>query len=117
MALAILMPELVLDGQALRVSIAPLLTKCDLFRENMSLLAQPTYDVQSRVSLDSFPVFVAAIGGARPDITYDNARDLALLCEEFTFTTLSMAVAHWRAAPSPLGAGSRPATAAPDGML
>jgi hypothetical protein len=43
------MKELVLDGRAFRVSIVPLLAKCHLFRENRSLLAQPTYDVRSRV--------------------------------------------------------------------
>jgi hypothetical protein len=110
------MKELVLDGRAFRVSIipllakcrlfrenrslafrvsiVPLLAKCRLFRENKSLLAQPTYDVRSGVSLDSFRRFVEAIGGTKPDITDDNARDLRLLSDEFKFTTLSMAVTH-----------------------
>jgi hypothetical protein len=114
---AIGVQELVLDGQAFRVSIAPLLTKCHLFQENRTLLAQPAYDVRSRVSLDSFRMFVEAIGGTKPDITDDNARDLALLSDEFRFTTLSMAVTHWQAASSSLDAGSRRDTAVLDVRL
>jgi predicted nucleic acid-binding Zn-ribbon protein len=113
-AAAISMKELVLDGRAFRVSIVPLLAKCRLFRENRSLLAQPTYDVRSRVSLDSFRKFVEAIGGTKPDITDDNAADLTLLSDELKFTALSMAVTHWRAAPSSLNAVSRPVAAAFD---
>jgi hypothetical protein len=94
--------DVVLDGEAFSVSIAPLLTKCRLFQENRVLLAKPNCDVQSRVSVDSFRTFVGAIGGTEPDITDCNASDPELLSDEFKFTTLSTAVADWRAArPSP----------------
>jgi hypothetical protein len=74
---------------------------CRLF-ENRILFAQPSYDVQSRVSVDSFRTFVDAIGGTEPDITDDNVTDLEVLSGEFKFATLSAAVADWRAAhPSP----------------
>jgi hypothetical protein len=48
------MQKLVPDGEALSVSITPLLTKYRLFQENRVLLAQPNYDVQSRVLVDLF---------------------------------------------------------------
>jgi hypothetical protein len=57
------------------------------------LLAQPSYDVQSRVSADSFRAFLGAIGGTERDITDGNASDLERLSDEFKFTTLSTAVA------------------------
>jgi hypothetical protein len=62
------------------------------------LLAQPNYDVQSGVSVDSFRTFVDAIDGTEPDITDGNASDLGRLSNEFKFATLSTAVADWRAA-------------------
>jgi chromosome segregation ATPase len=73
------MQDLVLDGEAFSISIGPLLTNCRLFQENRVLFAQPNYDVQSRVSVDSFRTFVGAIGGTEPDITDGNASDLELL--------------------------------------
>jgi hypothetical protein len=45
------MHELVLDGEAFSVSIPLLITKCHLFEEDRTLLAQRKYDVCSRVSL------------------------------------------------------------------
>jgi hypothetical protein len=95
------MYSLVFQGQLFSVLMVPLITQCSLFETTPALLAKP-YDVQSRVSLDSFRTFVSAIGGTEPNITDDNANDLLLLSDEFNFTTLSTAVAAWRAAhPSP----------------
>jgi hypothetical protein len=79
-----------------------LFNNCRLFQENRVLLAQPNYDVRSRVSVDSFRAFVGAIGGTEPDITEDNASEF--LSDEFKYAALLMAVAVWRAAhPSPDG--------------
>jgi hypothetical protein len=88
-----------------------------LFRENMSLLGQPSYDVRSHVSLDSFRLFVNAIRGTKPDITDDNTKDLGLLCDEFKFTPLSSAVADWREAHTSLDGGSILTKAALDEQL
>jgi hypothetical protein len=63
------MHNLVLDGQAFSLSLIGIVTNCRLFQENRSLLAQPKYDVQSRVSVDLFRTFVSAIGGSESDIT------------------------------------------------
>jgi hypothetical protein len=92
------MQDLVLDGEAFSVLIAPLLKKCRLSEENRFLLAQPKYNVRSRVSVDSFRTFVGAIGSTEPNITDDNSADLELLSDEFKFSALSTTVAAWRVA-------------------
>jgi hypothetical protein len=94
-----------------------LLTKCPLSQENRILLAQPNYDVRSRVSVDSFRTFVGAIGGTKLDIKDDNASDLELLSDEFKFTSLSTAVAAWRAANPAPDANTRLITASLDERL
>jgi hypothetical protein len=87
------MQDLVLDGEVFGVPLSRLIENCRLFQEDRSLLAQPRYDVRSRVSIDSFRTFVDAIGGTEPNITDGNASDLELLSDEFKFTGLSTAVA------------------------
>jgi hypothetical protein len=43
-----------------QVSVVPLVTKCDLFKNNPALFGAP-YRVQSGVSLDDFQDFVSAL--------------------------------------------------------
>jgi hypothetical protein len=81
----------------------PLITHCSIFQTMPALLAKP-YDVQCRVSVDSFRTFVSAISGTEPDVTDNNAKDLWLLSDELKFATLSIAVAAWRAAHRSSGA-------------
>jgi hypothetical protein len=78
---------------------------------------QPNYDVQSRVSIDSFRIFVGAIVGIEADIPDGNARDLELVSDELKFTTLSTAVADWQAARLSLDADPRLITASPSKRL
>jgi hypothetical protein len=92
------MYSLVFRGESFNIPMVPLITNCRLLQANRHLVAQANYDVQSRVSVDSFRMFAGAIGGTEPDVTDDNAMDLSLLCNEFKFTRLSTTVAHWRAA-------------------
>jgi methyl-accepting chemotaxis protein len=111
------MQELVLDGETFNVSITQLLMKCRLFQENRVLLAQPNYDVRSRVSVDSFRMFVDAIGGTEPNITDDNSADLELLSDEFKYSAISTTVAAWRAVHPSLDANTRLITASLDERL
>jgi hypothetical protein len=90
------MQELLLDGETFSVPKRSLINSCDVFLEDPILLTSP-YKVKSRVSRDSFQVFTSAIGGSEVTITAVNVRDLALLCDEFKFSTLSNVVAEWRA--------------------
>jgi hypothetical protein len=95
------MHSLVFQGESFSIPMIPLFSTCTIFQTAPTLLARP-YGVQSRVSVDSFRNFVDAINGAEPDITDDNAMDLALLSDEFQFQGLSAALATWRRAhPSP----------------
>jgi hypothetical protein len=90
------MYELVLDGQSTSVPLVALITKCHLFQSNRFLLAQPSYQVQSRVSASSLRVFVSAIGGTRIDISSEAIGDLSLLCHEFGFREFSTQIAAWQ---------------------
>jgi hypothetical protein len=65
--------------------------KCGLFQTTSDFLGKP-YRVESRVSLDSLRVFVAAIGGAVAEISEANVWDLSQLCGEFMFTELAKTV-------------------------
>jgi hypothetical protein len=62
---------------------------------NPTLLAKP-YEVQARVSVDSFRVFLGAIGGSEATITSDNVSDLGRLCREFEFTAFAQKVDDWQ---------------------
>jgi regulator of replication initiation timing len=64
---------------------------------NPTLLTKP-YEVQSRVSADSFRVFLGAIGGSEATITNDNVSDLGQLCSEFEFSEFAQKVDEWRSA-------------------
>jgi hypothetical protein len=85
------MNDLVLDGETFQVARKPLVTNCETFLLNPSLQSRP-YVVRSRVSRSSFAAFVDAIGGSSIEISATNARDLELLCREFTFADLSRRV-------------------------
>jgi hypothetical protein len=88
--------SLLFQGEPFNVPTVPLFNNCTIFQTTPALLARP-YEVESRVSVDSFRMFVSAIGGSGLDITDGNVRDLALLSHEFQFAALSAAVAGWRA--------------------
>jgi predicted nucleic acid-binding protein len=110
------MSSLVIHGQTFSVPMLQLITHCSIFQTTPALLAKP-YDVQSRVSIDSFGVFVGVIGGTNPAITPDNVTDLGLLADEFKFAALSTAVADWRAAHPLQDADTRLVAAALDERL
>jgi hypothetical protein len=46
------------------VPMVLLFSNCHLFQENRILFFRPNYDVQSRVSIDFFRTFTAAIGAS-----------------------------------------------------
>jgi hypothetical protein len=77
------------------------MTHRHIFQTAPALPNKP-YDVQSRVSTDSFQTFVTAIGGTQPDVTENSARALRPARDEFRLTTFPAAVADWWATnPSP----------------
>jgi hypothetical protein len=88
--------SLVFHGGSFDVCIDPLLMKCHLSQDNPVLLGQPSYEVQSRVSIDSFPTFARMIGGTERAITDENVSDLGLLSNELKIAALSTAVADCR---------------------
>jgi hypothetical protein len=53
-----------------------------------AILASVPYSVQSKVSIDSFSTFVAALNCEPVCVTIDNVSDLSLLCEEFGYCGL-----------------------------
>jgi hypothetical protein len=95
-----------LGGETFSVPIVPLVANSLMFQHNPALLTRP-YAVQRRVSADNLRVFLSAMTGATPEITAANAADLALLCDEFGFTTLAQRVTQFRAAQSPIGQAVR----------
>jgi hypothetical protein len=78
-----------------------LVTSCRMFLDDPSLILKP-YDVQSRVSQDSFRMFVCAIGGQEAEITQSNIADLSLLCSEFEFDALLPSIDEWHSAHPPI---------------
>jgi hypothetical protein len=105
--------SLVFQSQLFRVLIVPLITQCSIFETTPALLAKP-YQIQSRVSIDSFRTFVGAIGGTKPNITGDNAVDLWLLSDKFQCAALLTAIAAWRPARLSQRADARLITASLD---
>jgi hypothetical protein len=71
--------SLVLQGQTFSAPMVALITNSHLFQEDQILLAQPNYEVQSRVSVG-------------PSRTFVSAGDLWFLSDEFKSTTLSTVV-------------------------
>jgi hypothetical protein len=106
------MYSLVLGDEQFSVPIGPLVMNCSLFQEQRTLIAEPNYRVQSRVSPASFRAFVSAVSGSDAEITSDNCVDLCLLSAEFKFLSLSAAVADWRAGHCPLDPDGHLITAA-----
>jgi hypothetical protein len=98
------MHNLMLDGRPYRVSTRALFNSCDAFAHNPVLLTKP-YEVQSRVSDNSFCVFVAEIGGSDAVVTGADVKDLRLLCNEVRFVALVKTIADWQAA-NPTGTGT-----------
>jgi hypothetical protein len=69
-----------------------MITKCNLFKNNLSLGAAP-YAVQSSVSLAIFRDFVSVLEGNDIEITEVNHSGLSLLAEEFDCADLSVKLA------------------------
>jgi hypothetical protein len=74
--------KLFLGKTALKVGIAALSKNCPNFNED--LLSQ----VRSRVGVEAFHSFVAALKGAAPVLTTENMHEPLSLCSEFGFTGL-----------------------------
>jgi hypothetical protein len=66
----------------LRVRITALSKNCQNFKEDL------LYQVRSRVGLEAFHIFVAALEGAAPVFTTKNMHELLSFCNEFGFTGL-----------------------------
>jgi hypothetical protein len=79
--------NLVHGNTTVSVSRMQLFSKCETFQDNPALLASPYY-VQSPVGVEHFKLFVAAIGGADPEINHENSAALIKLCTEFKFVEL-----------------------------
>jgi hypothetical protein len=69
------------------VSGVPLITKCDVFKNNPGLIVTP-YRVQSEVSLEDFQDFVSALEDKPINIKDRKFPGLSQLSEEFGFQTL-----------------------------
>jgi hypothetical protein len=79
--------ELIHSQGSHRVSVVPLITKCDLFKNNPGLTISPSL-VQSAVSLDEFREFSSALKDQPIDIKDRNLAVLSQLTEEFGFEAL-----------------------------
>jgi hypothetical protein len=86
--------DLVLAGQTFSVQRVPLFMNCQTFVKNPALL-MATYQVQSPVAADILRTFLSAVEGATPELTIANAPGLALLCDEFGFTSLAEQVSEF----------------------
>jgi hypothetical protein len=100
------MYSLLLNGEAIGVSIVSLVTKCRPFQTKPELLSKP-YRAESAVSSDSLRVFVRAISGAAAEISDANVRDQSQLCYEFNFIELAKTVGDWQMEHSLIDAGVR----------
>jgi hypothetical protein len=69
--------------------------KCDLFCNDLSLLASP-YNLTSLVPLSDFRDFVSALEGSAVQINNSNFGALSCLCEEFGFGDLSGQLSEFR---------------------
>jgi hypothetical protein len=90
--------ELVHPQGSRQVSVVPLITKCDLFKNNPGLAIAP-YQVQSGVSLEDFRDFLSALEDKPININDRNFPGLSQLSEEFGFQVLSMKLSTHRRSP------------------
>jgi hypothetical protein len=89
-------PVRVLLGDAtLSIPGLPLITNCDLYRNNLALAAA-IYPVRTECSIDDFHAFLSALEGKKVIITPMNHRSLSELCEEFGYGGLAEALAEFR---------------------
>jgi hypothetical protein len=71
-----------------QVSGLQLITKCDLFRNDLTLVVSP-YNIKSSVFVEDFREFVSAIEDRPIKITVSNISGLSLLSKEFGFESLT----------------------------
>jgi hypothetical protein len=90
--------ELVHRGETLKVPIRELMTKCNLFADDPSLVAAP-YSVRAPVSIDDFRQFVSVLEDKAVEVTNANFGGLSLLCDEFRFESLSERLSAFRQSP------------------
>jgi hypothetical protein len=83
--------SLLCDGRSFPVSGQTLVTRCDLFKNNIALLGAP-YQVMSPVPLQVFRLFVEALEGKPITIGHESAYDLSQLCDEFGVSALSVSI-------------------------
>jgi len=88
--------DLIFGGKTFKIQRIPLISQCQSFLSDPSLLTR-AYHIRSSVNSDNLRLFISAIEGVTPAIQTDNVSDLALLCEEFGFATLADKVAAFRA--------------------
>jgi hypothetical protein len=98
--------DLILAGQHFQVGRKALVTNCEAFLQDPTLQSKP-YTVRSRVSPDSFGLFVDGIGGAAIAVTSENVFDLELLCAEFDFAELAARVSSFLSHHSALDLAAR----------
>jgi hypothetical protein len=79
--------DLVHEGGTFSVFKRQLIVNCELFEDDLTLLAT-RYPVRSSVSAAHFQLFENALEGSDPELTHENAPDLKLLCDEFKFSEL-----------------------------
>jgi hypothetical protein len=87
--------ELVHPQGRQKVSIVPLVAKCDRFKNNPALITTP-YRVQSGVSLKDFQDFVTALEDKPINIKDRNFLGLSQLSEEFGFQALLAKFSSYR---------------------
>jgi hypothetical protein len=87
--------QLVLESQTFSVAVSLLCDKCQIFKDDHSLVSGP-YNVRSNVSIDILQIFIDAIGGATPELTPSNVSGLGLLAHEFGFRDLSSRISEFR---------------------
>jgi hypothetical protein len=80
------------------ISVAHLITKCDLFKNNPVRVSSP-YPVQSRVSFDDFRDFVTALEDKPIDINDSNFSGLSQLSHELGFQDLLIKLSTYRRSP------------------
>lgn len=76
------MTQLIHEGETFSVLKLLLIVNCEIFEDDPTLLAR-SFPVRSAVSAAHVRLFVKAIEGTDPELTYENSAALRLLCSEF----------------------------------
>jgi hypothetical protein len=96
--------RLLLGNATLSVPGLPLITTCDLYRNNLALAAA-IYPVKTQCSTEDLQAFLSALEGTKVTITGVNHHSLSELCEEFGYGGLADALAEFRRSSASSGSG------------